>query len=427
MNGPKVKPGSTFQANREWLPRVRPDCEASSLLTRLRKSPWEFDFFQAVHLLGRFQEEVVEPGLGGPLARESVRFAARNTLTFPASQIQEIREAGKPHPADRADWPGLPSPEMEVNFIGLQGPSGVLPNHYTLLILDQERQKDNPERDSFKNWLNLFNHRLTSLFYRTGAKYRPSMLMETGINRRPGGFDPFTEANLALIGLGQLPLRGRIGRLPDHCTRELPEECLGDLDSQRVGSAPFYPFDDRFLIQHGGALARQVRTAESLRALLSDYLGYPVEIEQFAPRTLRLPAEAQTRLSQPRTGELEDPAGFLGQGALCGSSVVDAQNHFRVRVGPVDEPIFYQFLSAVRHRGKSLLSPLVRTLIDLVRLHARGGFDFELRVLVPGKVVPEPILAAGPRAPVLGQSVWLCREKPSGFLADLSFSSMHAD
>ena len=81
------------RANREFLPRVRPDCESASLLTRLRENPWDFDFFQAVHLLCRFQEDVVEPGLGGPLGRESVRFAARNSLTFPASQIQEIREA----------------------------------------------------------------------------------------------------------------------------------------------------------------------------------------------------------------------------------------------------------------------------------------------------------------------------------------------
>jgi type VI secretion system protein ImpH len=355
-----------------------------------------------------------------------VRFTSRNTLTFPASQIQQIREPGKPLPGDRPEWPGLPSPEMEVNFIGLQGPSGVLPNHYTLLILDLERQKDNPERDSFKSWLNLFNHRLTSLFYRTSTKYRPSSLMVSGINVRPGGFDPFTEANLALIGFGQLPLRGRIGRLPDHLTNDLSEEAIGELDGQRAGSAPFYQFDDRFLILHGGGLARQVRTAESLRALLEDYLGTPVEIEQFAPRVLRLPAETQTRLSSPIPGEPENPSVFLGQGALCGQSVVDAQNHFRIRIGPVCGPLFNQFLSAARHRGESVPSPLLRTLVDLVRLHARGGFDFELLVLVPGAVVPDPVLEAGPRAPVLGQSVWLCREKPPGVLADLSFSSVHA-
>ena len=426
MNGFKIQTDPSTQTNQEWLPRVRPDCESSRLLTRLRQSPWEFDFFQAVHLLGRFQEDVVEPGLGGPLSRESVRFAARNTLTFPASQIQEIRGSGNTLPSDRPAWTGFSSPEMEVNFIGLQGPSGVLPNHYTLAILDLERQKDNPECDSFKGWLNLFNHRMTSLFYRTSTKYRPSALMVAGINFRPGGFDPFTEANLSLIGMGQLPLRARIGRLPEQWTEGLTEEAAGELDAQRAGSAPFYPFDDRFLILHGGGLGRQVRTAESLRALLADYLRVPVEIEQFAPRVLRLPAEAQTRLAQPVPGESEDPACFLGQGALCGQSVVDAQNHFRVHIGPVDEPLFNQFLSAARHRGQPVPSPLLRTLFDLVRLHVRGGFDFELRVLVPGKAVPEPVLSAGPRAPVLGQSVWLCREKPERVLGDLSFSSVHA-
>ena len=135
---------------------------------------------------------MVEPGLGGPLSRESVRFAARNTLTFPASQIQEIRGSGNTLPSDRPAWTGFSSPEMEVNFIGLQGPSGVLPNHYTLAILDLERQKDNPERDSFKGWLNLFKHRMTSLFYRTSPTYRPSALLVAGITFRPVGFDSFT-------------------------------------------------------------------------------------------------------------------------------------------------------------------------------------------------------------------------------------------
>ena len=326
-------PASRAAANQAWLPRLRPGVERSHLLSRLRESPWEFDFFQAVHLLRRFQEDVVEPGFLGPPARESVRFAARNALSFPASQIQEITGADAKGAAPEAL---AAVPEMEVNFIGLQGPSGVLPNFYTQLIIELERSKDNPEKDSFKAWLNLFNHRLTSLFYRTWVKYRPSVVMQSDFSTRPGGFDPFTEANLAIIGLGQLSLRARVGRVPDALRESATPEEVGLLNAQRPGSPGFYAFEDRFLITHGAALSRLVRTAAGMQALLADYLGTQVRVEQFAKRWLGLQPDCQTSLAAPPQSNPADRFGGLGSGAICGSRIIDIQNHFVVRIGPID-------------------------------------------------------------------------------------------
>src|SRR5215831_8642609 len=87
---------------------------------------YRFQFFQAVRLLrwiapgrlpvGRVSEQ------GNPIepSRETVRFRTKATLEFPPSQIHEFRDNENGGP-----------PEMVVSFMGLTGPLGVLPPHYT--------------------------------------------------------------------------------------------------------------------------------------------------------------------------------------------------------------------------------------------------------------------------------------------------------
>ena len=89
-------------------------------------------------------------------ATEIVRFSAHATLTFPASEIQSL------------DWREDLPPWMAVNFMGLTGPVGVLPLYYTELVMERLRSRDTGLRD----FLDIFNHRAISLFYRAWEKYR---------------------------------------------------------------------------------------------------------------------------------------------------------------------------------------------------------------------------------------------------------------
>ena len=150
--------------------------ESAGLIEALRREPYRFDFFQAVRLLEH---------LGGraPVGRdaapdeEAVRFRALPALRFPAAEISRLSQT--------PDGP----PEMVVSFLGLTGPSGVLPQHYTTLLLSRIRGKDYSLRD----FLDLFNHRITSLFHRAWEKYRlPFSYERSRQDGKEEGADPIT-------------------------------------------------------------------------------------------------------------------------------------------------------------------------------------------------------------------------------------------
>ena len=133
-------------------------------------------------------------GESGPPADEVARFRTRLSLAFPASEIHEVQEpSAAGHPI-----------EMTVAFLGLTGPLGLLPHAYTELLIERARIQDR----AFWEFLDLFNHRLISFFYRAWLKYRFPIAYER--TRR----DPFTELLFDVIGMGTGGLQGRTS-VPD--------------------------------------------------------------------------------------------------------------------------------------------------------------------------------------------------------------------
>src|SRR5262249_30694155 len=147
-----------------------------------------FDFFQAVRLLEKMAPERRTIGHDAPPRTEAARFRAHLALNFPASSIYQI------------DLPAgqVPMPTMTVTFLGLPGPSGVWPRHYTEMLM-RARDARGPERYLPRDWFDLFNHRLISLFYRAWTKYRFWLAYERGEHARPDP-DLFTESLYSLVG-----------------------------------------------------------------------------------------------------------------------------------------------------------------------------------------------------------------------------------
>src|SRR5262249_21641771 len=136
----------------------------------LYQEPFAFDFFQAVRLLERLQLDRKAVGRGGPPNQEVVRMRAHLSLAFPPSSIYDLE------PVDEK----IRVPRLTVSFLGIYGPSGMLPRHYTELLLKIDKEGKGAEKDSLRDWLDLFDHRFVSLFYRAWEKYRFYIPYERG-------------------------------------------------------------------------------------------------------------------------------------------------------------------------------------------------------------------------------------------------------
>lgn len=311
----------------------------------LTDDPNAVEFFRAVQLLARLFPERAPVGRFGDPAQEVVRFGANPAISFPASEIQTLDL----EPAD-----GGP-PRMRVNFMGLFGPQGVLPLHYTSLVTERERARDTALRD----FLDLFNHRAISLFYRAWERNR-----FTAVHERTGD-DPLMAHLRDLIGIGTAGLAGRL------------------------------PVRDEALIYYTGLLALRPRPAVALEHLLEDYFDVPVAIEQFVGGWYALEPATQCAL-----GDESSASSQLGLGAVAGDETWDQQARVRVRLGPLDRAQYDMFLP-----DGTAYEPLRA----LVEFFTGDRIDVEVQLILAREDVPACVLGADDDAhgAPLGWCTWL--------------------
>jgi type VI secretion system protein ImpH len=327
-------------------PPVISNAIASDVAARLRAEPFSFEFFQAVRLLERMLPERTAVGEFARPADEVVRFRAHPSMSFPASEIQSLTD------------PDVGQPAMTVNFMGLIGPTGTLPLHYTELILARLQARDHTLQD----FLDVFHHRIISLFYQAWLKYRFQYRLERG------EFDSFSHYLLDLIGLGTEGLQNR------------------------------QDLDDDSLLYYAGLLSQQPRSATALRLLLGDYFQAPVEIEQFVGAWYRLEENAQCCFEQGPPDSRQ-----LGVGAVVGDEIWEPQARVRIVLGPLPLSRYLDFLPT-----GTAYAPLRA----ITRLFAGSETDFELQLILDREETPHCELGAeGDTAPLLGFLSW-AKSKP---------------
>ncbi|WP_435017852.1 type VI secretion system baseplate subunit TssG [Tundrisphaera sp. TA3] len=342
--------------------------------------PYAFDFFQAVRLLERLAPGSVPVGRDGPPGAECVRFRSIASLAFPPSAVADLRPG-------RDDGS---APVLVQAFLGLTGPSGILPRHYTELLIRLEKETREADRFALRDWLGIFDHRLASMFYRAWEKYRFAIPFERGEALRDDP-DPFTRALFSLVGLGEPPLRRRL--------------IVPAPSPAPAGEPPLAAVNDLAVIYYAGLFAHRPRSAVGLERLLADYFAAPAQVDSFRGQWLPLGAENQIRLGEGDHGD----APRLGVDAIAGEQVWDVQGRFRVRLGPLSYGQFAEFLpdpSPIPARKAIFL------LSHLTRLYNGPDLDFDVQLVLRGDEIPECRLAPDDPEPGdvghrLGWNTWL--------------------
>jgi type VI secretion system protein ImpH len=321
--------------------------DAASLKQSLFERPHRFGFFQAVRLLRRMMPERSPVGGAHHPAGEFVRFSSSASLAFPASDIESI----SPPKAE------LDAPSLRVAFLGVatHASFGSLPDRYAQEILAHDQEK----RFELREFFDLFNHRLISLYYRAWEKQRFAVAYESGGER-----NPFESALFAVIGMATPGLRGRLA------------------------------LDDRALLSRAGLLALRPVPAQVLESLVESYFGVPAQVLQFLPRWYDIDPGDLTRLGVANAR--------LGQETVLGTRVRLAQCRFELRLGPMSWEAYQRLLP---------IALGFRALVDLVRLATADELDFSVRLVLEREEVPELRLPPPPdRACRLGWSTWLKSE-----------------
>lgn len=334
----------------------------ASVIERLRAAPQEFGFFQTVRLLERFalfrarsgrESKPAQVGLDHDPRQESVFLRSAVEMMFPAAEVIAFREGDK-------------RPELDVTLMGLNGPSGVLPGHYSQRVMEELRQKNSALRD----FLDIFNHRAMSLFLRSHEKYRLALAFERAGHEDQ---DSITTALYALIGWLDPALRRR------------------------------QPVADGTLLFYSGYLSQWPRTAGALSAILSDYFDQPVTVRQFQGRWVELPEAEQSAIGY--RGAARSSYAQLGVNAVIGSHIWDIQGAFRIRLGPLDYSEFCAFMPS---------GPRMAELAALARSHVGPALSFDVQLMLKAAQVPVLQLTPDETGPRLGWNTWL----PTDFRSD---------
>ena len=273
------------------------------LFSGLATDATRFDFYYTMRHIDANMESDFPLGRAPRPRFEPLRLTQHPSLIFAPSTLYQYREGVAAQGLGR----------LAVHHFGLFGPHGALPQHITEYV--QERilhYKD----ETMARFCDIFQHRLILLSYRAWADCQAVASLD-----RPDR-DHFGRYAASLIGLGQPSLQNR-DSVPDHLK-----------------------------LHHAGHLVRMTRNPEGLTRPLAALLRVPVALREYCIQWLRLAESDRTRLLSVASAgdggqhriELGTAASRLGQGAIAGAKVPDAQHKFRLRIGAMSLPEFERYL-----------------------------------------------------------------------------------
>jgi type VI secretion system protein ImpH len=299
------------------------------------------------------------PGIGtqDSATYEPVRFRPHPRVGFPGSEV-----AGVEFDDERPETP----PSVRTTFLGLYGVNAAMPPH---TIDDIVLRREGYEHATA--FLDIFNHRVVTLFYRAWLKYHYPVAF------RRGGTDEISNYLLCLAGLG-----------------------IGDAAS-RTGLA------SSRLLGVVGLLAQRTRPAEGLASVVRHLLdGADVTVGEFYPTATPLDCPQALTSKPPRRSAHGVPLSGLGDGHVLGRRVFDRSQAVLVTIRPHDAAQAHALLP-----GESLNEDLMH----LVAVYLGQKADAVVRMRIPASNAPQLALSGGATAPGVHQPrlAWTALLRPA--------------
>lgn len=275
--------------------------ERVAWLKALASEPFTFDFHQALRRVETTFRNLPRWGEAAKPRDEPLRLGQEPSFEFSPSAVRGFTAPTE----DRAG-------RLTVGFLGLFGPQGPLPLHFTEYARDRIRQAGD---HTFAAFVDLFHHRMLALFHRAWAHSRPTVSRDR----------PETDA-----------FRTYVGAAFGHA---LPAQ-------QGIDAVP-----DRAKYFFAGLFGMASRPPDGLRAVLCGYFDQRIEVREYMGEWLELHADDRFRLGHsPRVSS-------LGRSTVLGQRVFSRSHKFRVVMGPLGEADFARFLPGTK--GLAELSALV--------------------------------------------------------------------
>lgn len=316
------------------------------LLDEVADKPWAFDFFALMRRIDALRPQAPVLGRGLRPAQELLRLGQVPELDFAPAALARFHREG-------------PHPRLGVRFLGLMGPHGPLPLHLTEYVRERLHQRNDP---TISRFLDVFHHRMLSLFYRAWAETQPVVQQDR----------PDNDRYAAWLGA-----------------------CFGH--HRRADAEPVGVLTEHAKLFQAGLIASRSRTPEALTKALRQYFRVPVTLQPHVGHWLTLAEEDRSRLgfARNRTERSQVPHAELGRSANAGRKVWDRQYRFRLRLGPLTMQQYQDFLP-----GGTAWAALG----EWVKLLAGLDLRWDAQLVLRAPDVPEPRLDRRMR---LGLTAWL--------------------
>jgi type VI secretion system protein ImpH len=307
---------------------------SSLLLHQAKEAPWLFSYTHLMRSLAALHTDRPLHGYTAHPQDDIVHLGQMPSLTFAPREIAALTGDATPL-------------TIQLYSLGMLGPNGPLPLHFTESVKDRLDQHNDP---TLMHFLDIFHHRAMMLQYRAWSDAQAA----AGLDRQAE--EHFTRYISFLTGLN--PHTIQQSALPSHAL---------------LSCSALHP--------------QAASNPASIIATLTHYFSVEAALETFVMQWITLPSGSQTQLGTRAVCA-------LGRDAVLGSHVPDRHSNLRIVLGPMPLSTYLQFVPDGRY---------IPSLIALMHRCIGLELAWELSLLITPESVPECRLGS---QHTLGRTTW---------------------